>query len=98
MRTITDIILKLTDEEKKLHEDIISECLDRETLLLESRSQLLKNKKRLVALTKKMVDDIVVFNEIFSALTVKTKEINEDVERFTLLSIPDDKFYLARKR
>jgi hypothetical protein len=93
MKTICDIISRLTDEEKDMHCEIIKECLARETDLAISRETILKNSRKLAIISEKIVEDINRFNEIFTTISGLEKEMKHRSVRLRLLSIPDDKFF-----
>ena len=93
MKKISDIISRLTEEEKDMHSDIIEECLLREASLTDCRETILRNSEKLEQISKKIVADIELFNEIFTTLTGLQKEMKERDNLLKLLSIPDDKFF-----
>ena len=93
IKTISDILSCLTEDEKRLHEEIIEECLEREALLNSNREVIIKNTQKLGILAEKIVDDIENFNQIFTALSELEKELKQKHDRLKLLSIPEEKFF-----
>jgi hypothetical protein len=95
MKSVEDILDGLSEAERELHRDIIEECRGRESGLLHDRKLMEANSERLQQVTKKIMDDIDQFNQIFFRLSATAKKIRETAGSISLLSIPDDKFFKA---
>ena len=93
MKNIEDILNNLSEEEKEHHKEIIQECLQRESLLIEKRQQIEENSEKLVAITQKIVSDVETFHRIFLKINNVTKALKNRTDSQNLLHIPDDKFF-----
>lgn len=93
MKSIEEILVNLTEDERKEHQDIIDECLLREASLNESKEKMQETKEKFSVLTQKLANDIEIFNELFVKINQISKELNDKVNTINLMNIPDDKFF-----
>lgn len=95
MKTINDILASLSPEEKKLHSDLIAECISREENAIKSGKKLRKNIKTLVNINQNILNQLYAIQENALRLEKNAKQLNNQYNSYFLSNIPDNKFFKA---
>ncbi len=95
MRTIDDIVNALSIEERKLHEELIKECREREAEAIQDGKKLRQDLERLTNIFKKIQIDIDSLHTISFQLDVQREILEDNSISIDLRMIPDDWFFHA---
>ncbi len=95
MKTIDDIIKNLSLEERKLHEELIQECQERETNTIQHGIKLRKDIDKLGDVLQQLLSDIDKLNNLSEQLKKHNKGVNDNLSTINLSTIPDDWFFHA---
>jgi hypothetical protein len=95
MKTINDLIGSLTPEERKMHAELIEECIEREASCKKTSKKIHKDMEKLQNITLKLLHDIEKLNNASVSLKEECEKANERMMTCSLALIPDDHFFHA---
>ena len=95
MKSINELVEKLTPEERVLHKDLIEECKEREFSLKELDVTLHANIEKLNQISVKILMDIEKFYKLTVDIEKTFDNIQRNLTRNSIELIPDEKFYHA---
>ncbi len=94
-KNIYDLIKNLSPEEIKLHNEIIEECMERESRI-DSCSEVMKNNfKKLDAITEDIASNLEKILSVSRSINDKARTLSNKTASVDLSQIPDEKFYSA---
>ncbi len=95
MKSIKDIVNTLSEEEKELFQDLIEECLLRESQVTASGEKTTNNLQRLTELSEIMTTNLDIILDAFKEMSQQNDNLQEKVLENKLRSLPDEVFYNA---
>ena len=95
MKIIDDIVNTLSPEERELHAELIGECRDRETEVVQISISSQKNIVRIVDLSSKAMLVLTAIHDAASKLEDELQKLKDNQFAEMLHGIPDDEFHVA---
>ena len=95
MERIKDIVASLSPEEREMHRELIEECKERESSIIEIGNNIRTNIDRLTDLSMKILVDFDKFYKLTLELTETCKNVKGDVLKESIALIPEENFFHA---
>jgi hypothetical protein len=95
LERIDDIVATLSPEEREIHRDLIEECRQRETIVLQIGQTLRENIEKLTEISLKILLDFDKFYKLTLELNETCKNVKGNILKDSIALIPEDNFYHA---